>query len=119
MASTSALAERGDFGQNSFASTKTLPTGASPLYDDVTRAGSRYANRATDVSKAIFEKNLIDSGWARSVSKDGKTIILQKDGAKYVLRDGAKSTGGPTVDYYKPGSQGIDVKIRLEQGGTP
>jgi hypothetical protein len=84
---------------------RTPLTGVSSLYDDVTRTGSRYANRATDVSKAGFEKNLIDSGWARSVSKDGKTIILQKDGAKYVLRDGAKSTGGPTADYYKAGSQ--------------
>ena len=94
-------------------------TGASSLYDDVTRAGSRYANRATDVTKANFEKNLIDSGWARSVSQDGKTIILQRDGAKYVLRDGAKSTGGPTADFYKADSKGIDVKIRLEQGGIP
>jgi RHS repeat-associated protein len=84
---------------------RTPLTGVSSLYVDVTRTGSRYANRATDVSKADFEKNLFDSGWARSVSKDGKTIILQKDGAKYVLRDGAKSTGGPTADYYKAGSQ--------------
>lgn len=32
---------------------------------------------------------------------------------------GAKSTGGPTADYYKAGSDRIDVKIRLGQGGTP
>ncbi|MFN9182395.1 MAG: hypothetical protein ACK6DN_04850, partial [Planctomycetota bacterium] len=93
--------------------------GTSSLYDDVTAAGSRYANRATDVPKATFEKNLINDGWASSVSKDGKTIILEKDGARYVLRDGARSTGGPTADYYRSGSQGIDLKIRLGQGGTP
>ncbi|WP_347258184.1 RHS repeat-associated core domain-containing protein [Methylocaldum sp.] len=93
-----------------------LAKGASSLYYDVTRAGSRYANRATDVTKSEFEKNLIDSGFTRSVSKDGKAIILEKDGAKYILRDGAKSTGSPTADYYKPGSSSIDLKIRLEQG---
>jgi RHS repeat-associated protein len=89
------------------------------LYTDVTRASSRVANRATDVSKAAFEKNLVDSGWLRSVSKDGKAIILEKDGARYILRDGAKSTGGATADFYKAGSQSIDVKIRLGTGGSP
>ncbi|QUW02599.1 hypothetical protein J8C06_09645 [Chloracidobacterium validum] len=90
--------------------------GGSSLYDDVTRAGSRVANRATDVTKSQFEKNLIDSGFTRSLSKDGKAIILEKDGAKYILRDGAKSTGGPTADFYKAGSTSADLKIRLEQG---
>jgi len=94
-------------------------TRAASLYDDITRVGSRYPNRATDVTKASFERNLVDSGWTKSVSQDGKVTILQKDGAKYVLRDGAKSTGGPTADFYKAGSQGIDVKIRLQSGGTP
>jgi RHS repeat-associated protein len=92
--------------------------GTASLYDDVTRAGSRFANRATDVTKSQFEKNLIDSGFTRSLSKDGKAVILEKNGARYILRDGAKSTGGPTADFYKPGSSSIDLKIRLE-GGTP
>jgi len=48
------------------------------------------------------------------LSKDGKAIILQKDGSKYILRDGAKSTGGATADFYKPGSSAADLKIRLE-----
>ena len=88
----------------------------SSLYDDVTRAGSRVANRATDVTKSQFEKNLMDSGFTRSLSRDGKAIILEKDGAKYILRDGAKSTGGPTADFYKAGSTSADMKIRLKQG---
>ena len=85
-------------------------------YDDITVAGSRYANCATDVTKGQFEKNLLDSGFARSLSKDGKAIIFEKDGARHILRDGAKSTGGSTADFYKPGSQSIGLKIRLEQG---
>jgi len=89
-------------------------TGSTSLYDDVTRAGSRFLNRLTNVTKSQFEKNLIDSGFTRSISKDGKAIILEKDGARYILRDGAKSTGGATADYYKPGSTSIDLKIRLQ-----
>jgi len=86
-------------------------------YEDVTRAGSRFANRATDVTKSQFERNLLDSGFTRSVSRDGKAIILENDGARYILRDGAKSTGGPTADFYRAGSSSPDLKIRLEQGG--
>ena len=86
----------------------------SSLYNDVTTTGSRYANRATDATRSAFEKQLTDTGWLRSASKDGKVVILEKNGSKYVLRDGAKSTGGPTADFYKAGSQGIDVKIRLK-----
>jgi len=83
-------------------------------YEDKTLQGSRVANRATDVKKGDFENNLVDNGWAKSVSKDGKVSIFEKDGAKYVLRNDAKSTGGPTADFYKAGSKEIDVKIRIE-----
>lgn len=62
-----------------------------------------------------FEKNLLDEGWSKSVSKDGKVVIYEKDGARYVIREDAKSTGGPTADYYKPGSKQIDTKIRMGQ----
>ncbi|WP_306465188.1 RHS repeat-associated core domain-containing protein, partial [Thermaerobacillus caldiproteolyticus] len=89
-------------------------TGKASKYVDVTESGSRYANRATDVSKAQFEKNLLRDGWKKSISKDGKTIILTKDGAKYVLRDGAKSTGGSTADFYPKGSKRMTLKIRLK-----
>ncbi|OKO96214.1 wall-associated protein [Geobacillus proteiniphilus] len=89
-------------------------TGKASKYVDVTKSGSRYANRATDVSKAQFEKNLLRDGWKKSISKDGKTIILTKDGAKYVLRDGAKSTGGSTADFYPKGSKRMTLKIRLK-----
>lgn len=83
-------------------------------YEDVTKPGSRYVNRVTNISKAEFEKNLLRDGWKKSISKDGKTIILTKDGAKYVLRDGAKSTGGSTADFYPKGSKRMTLKIRLK-----
>ena len=84
-------------------------------YDDITAKGSRYANRATNVSKADFEANLIAQGATRSVSADGRAIILQQaDGSRYVLRDYAKSTGGPTAEFFKAGSNKIDLKIRLD-----
>lgn len=84
-------------------------------YVDITKGGS-VANRATDVTRSQFERNLTDAGWNRSISKDGKVSIFEKDGSKYVVRDGAKSTGKPTADFYKAGSRGKpDVKIRLDQ----
>ncbi|WP_236546406.1 MULTISPECIES: hypothetical protein [Anoxybacillus] len=88
--------------------------GKASKYVDVTKSGSRYSNRETDVSKAQFEKKLLRDGWRKSISKDGKTIILTKDGAKYVLRDGAKSTGGSTADFYPKGSKRMTLKIRLK-----
>jgi len=88
-------------------------SGTSSKYEDITSSGSRYTNKSTNVTKSEFGENLLNNGWTKSISKDGKTTIFQKDGAKYVLRDGAKSTGGPTADYYRPGSKSISIKIRL------
>lgn len=77
--------------------------------------GARVTNRVTDVSRSTFEKNLSNSGWSKSASKDGKVTNYEKDGAKYSVRDNAKSTGGPTADYYKAGSDKPDIKIRLKK----
>jgi len=70
-------------------------------------------NRATSISRAQFEKNLLAARWIRTVGAQGKVIEYAKDGARYMVRDGAKSTGGPTTDFYKSGSESIDLKIRL------
>jgi hypothetical protein len=94
--------------------TAPTETGPASSYVEVTRGGSRVPNRSTGVDRHSFEKNLLNSGWSKSVSKDGRTAVFEKDGARYVLRSGAKSTGGPTADFYKPGSKSIDQKIRLE-----
>nr|WP_238980504.1 RHS repeat-associated core domain-containing protein [Geobacillus sp. YHL] len=98
---------------------KTLFKGKckSCKYKNVTKSGSRYINIQTDVSKAEFEKNLLRNGWRKSKSKDGKTTIFTKDGAKYVLRDEAKSTDGPTADYYPKGSKKMTLKIRFKTIG--
>jgi hypothetical protein len=106
----------GKAGKKLISSCPTTAAKGASLYKDVTRAGSGVANIATDVTKSQFEKNLINSGFTRSMSKDGKAIILEKNGARYILRDGAKSTGRPTADFYKAGSTSADLKIRLEQG---
>jgi hypothetical protein len=42
-----------------------------------------------------------------------------KDGAKYSVRDNAKSPKGPTADFYKPGSGRPDAKLRLEPALKP
>jgi hypothetical protein len=86
---------------------------AASKYIDITVPGS-VANRSTGVSREAFERNLMQDGWERSISKDGNVAILTKDDARYVLRDNAKSTGGPTADFYKSGSKEPDLKIRLD-----
>lgn len=53
------------------------------------------------------------------MSKDGKIVNYEEDGAMYAVRDGAKSTGGPTADYYKAGSKKIDLKIRPDEPKQP
>ena len=93
----------------------TCPTRQVSKYLDRTKPGSRFPNRGTDVTRAELEKNLSESGWSKSVSKDGKVTNFEKDGARYSVREGAKSTGGPTADYYKKGSQSPDLKIRLDE----
>jgi RHS repeat-associated protein len=86
--------------------------GPNSKYDRATK-GRSVENRSTDVGQSEFKQNLRDNGWKESTSKDGQTTIFEKDGARYVVRDNAKSTGGPTADYYQSGSSSINVKIRL------
>jgi hypothetical protein len=83
-------------------------------YQDVTDPRSRCPNIGTDISKAEFEKNLLEENWTRSLAKGGEAIIYKKDGAKYVIREEALSTGKATADYYKPGSPDISTKIRFD-----
>jgi RHS repeat-associated protein len=80
-------------------------------YDDVT-TGRSIPNRATNVSRAEFGKNLEAKGFAKTVSKDGKVTIFEKGGVKYTVRETAKSTGGPTAEVFKDGK--LLGKIRLE-----
>ncbi|NMO94917.1 hypothetical protein [Paenibacillus lemnae] len=87
--------------------------GKASKYKDVTEPTSRFHNRRTGVTREKFEENLIEEGWTRSISKDGKAVNYEKDGARYSIREGAKSTGETSADYYKKGSKKIDVKIRL------
>jgi len=100
----------------------TAPSSASPPPDDEDGPNSEYVrktkgrsveNRSTNVGKNEFKRNLRESGWKESVSKDGQSTIFEKDGARYVVRENARSTGGPTADFYKANSSSIDVKIRL------
>ena len=85
----------------------------SSTYKDVTKPGSRYPNTETNLTRTQFEENLKSDGWNKSVRQDGKIIIYEKDGSQYVMRNDARSTGGPSADYYKPGSDFINTKIRL------
>lgn len=102
-------------GANSAAGGASPPPdddGPNSKYDRATK-GRSVENRSTDVGQSEFKQNLRHNGWKESTSKDGQTTIFEKDGARYVVRDNARSTGGPTADYYQSGSSSINVKIRL------
>ena len=88
--------------------------GKQSTYKDTTGPRSRYPNTAINVSKAEFEENLLKDKWSKSLSTDGETAIYKKGGAKYVIREEARSTGGTTTDYYKPGNLTITSKIRFD-----
>ena len=91
---------------------ETVETGAKlSRYEDMT-TGRSVVNRGTNVSRAELGKNLEANGFAKTVSKDGKVTIFEKDGLKYTVRGSAKSTGGPTAEVFKDGK--LVAKIRLE-----
>ncbi|WP_207655526.1 RHS repeat-associated core domain-containing protein, partial [Desulfocucumis palustris] len=77
-------------GDNDVKNESVEEAGEASEYKDITAPGSRYINESTNVSKNEFGENLTRSGWKKSVGKDGKTTIYEKDGAKYVLRDSSK-----------------------------
>jgi len=58
-------------------------------------------------------------GWTRESRADGIVENYRKDGAKYSIRNDARSTGGPTADFYHPrgkktkNERGPDMKLRL------
>lgn len=83
-------------------------------YKDATDPRSRYPNAKTDMTREEFEKNLQQDGWKQDI-RGGKNNVVnyEKDGVRYAVRNGAASTGEPAVDYYKPGSDCPDGKIRL------
>ena len=82
---------------------------------DVTKNGATMPNYKTDLSRSEFELQLSQLGWAKEPSKDGKAMIYTKDGAKYSVRDDAKSTEEPSADFFHPfgNKKKIDMKLRL------
>jgi len=82
--------------------------------EDATKSGSRLPNIETDVTRKEFEKNLLETGFKKSKSKDNKVSIFKKGDKKYATRSSSKSTKGPSVEVFK---KNIPIsKIRLGAG---
>jgi Rhs family protein len=79
-------------------------------YTDITARNS-IRNIKTDVEKAEFEANLLDSGYVKTLSKDGKADIFTKGDKTYTVRD-ESNAGYPTADVYINGAK--TTKIRLK-----
>jgi len=88
--------------------------GLADDYVDITAKGSRVRNVQTTVSRSSFERNLIEAGYKPTVVSSGRNVVsYELNGTRYVVRDAATSTGGPTADFYPPGSSSVTLKIRL------
>ena len=88
--------------------------GLADDYIDITAKGSRVRNVQTSVGRSSFEQDLLDSGYQATVVSPGKNVVAYElNGARYVVRDTATSTGGPTADFYPAGSSSFTLKIRL------
>jgi hypothetical protein len=88
--------------------------GLADDYIDITAKGSRVRNVQTSVNRSSFEQNLIDSGYQPTVVGQGKNVVsYELNRTRYVVRDAATSTGGPTADFYPAGSSSFTLKIRL------
>lgn len=87
--------------------------GDARTYVNLTRRNS-IRNVGTDATHAEFVDTLERAGWTSSTSKNGDVQIMQKDGAKFVLRS-KNSSGyeGWTADFTPAGSKKHTVEIRL------
>lgn len=72
-------------------------------------------NISTNVTRKEFEKSLLNDGWKKAVSKDGKVSIYSKDGARYTVRD-TSNQGQQTAEFWAKGASEVTTKIRL---GSP
>jgi hypothetical protein len=82
-------------------------------WKDTTKPGS-IPNNETDLTREEFEENLRSNGWKHAQQGKGKVVDeYSKNGARYIVRNDAKSTKGPTADYYAPGNDDITHKIRF------
>lgn len=90
--------------------------GLADDYIDVTAKGSRVRNVRTSTSRSSFEQNLIDRGYQPTLVSPQKNVVsYELNGKRYVVRDAATTTGGPTADFYPAGSSTFTLKIRLAE----
>ena len=83
---------------------------------DITASRAGMPNYQVDLTQSQFENLLSNSGWEKSFSSDdGLAVNYEKRGARYSIRAFAKSTGGPTADFFHPAGDGrkTDMKLRL------
>jgi hypothetical protein len=84
---------------------------ASSLYTDVTKAGSRLRNIATDVPPQSFIDNLVENGFTKALSKDGSVTILSRGGTTYSVYPQAASTGGPSALMIVDGQAALKIRL--------
>ena len=96
--------------------TVTIDRSAYEESTNVTKRGkvNSVKNVNTNINREEFAKNLKESGYVESKSKDGSTTIYKKGDSQYSIR----SDGKQTVDFNKSGGGKPDLKIRLNRPPT-
>ncbi len=81
-------------------------------YFSISFKGSK-TNIATDVTRAEFENNLQLNGWNYEAYRNNGALYTQ-NGAKYFIRDLAKTYPGSIADFTPAGFKDAILKIRLD-----
>jgi len=104
------------------------PTGLEPLQDindmmmgwvPVASSGIKYVTRSgsitnieTDLTPQEFGKNLEESGFTKSTSKDGSVTNYVKGARKYSVYSKSASTGGPSAQVFENGQTIAKIRLR-------
>lgn len=69
-------------------------------------------NVTADISVKQVSKNLVKSGFRRSVSQDGKAIVFEKGGVRYSYYVKSNSTEGPSLLLRVNGSNTAKLRVK-------
>jgi hypothetical protein len=74
--------------------------------------GKSVRNVSTNVTSQEFGRNLEASGFAKSISRDGKAVIYTLGNKTYAVYPRATSTGGPSAQLRVNGETVLKIRLK-------